>query len=311
MFLRTVFGWYRRRARDALGVQGGRCGAVTVIQRFGGALNLNIHFHSLLPDGVFVRDEVLGRVVFVRVPAPTNEDVETLVETVAFRVQRWLARRGHGDEPDAEPEPDLDDAGLAMQAASVAGRAAFGLRAGRRAQRIRTVRGRTFELPPRCAAIDGFTVHAGVVVGGHDPEAIERLCRYVCRPALAKGRIEEAPGGGVVLRFKRAWSAGTTALRMTELEFVEKLAALVPPPHANQVLYHGVFGPSAAWRDQVVPAPTRARAEPRLPEQGQGRPNGQPDEESLHAGLPVLAGQKVTLTLFAYAADARFSFLSR
>jgi len=29
-------------------------GGVTAIQRFGGALNLNVHFHSLMPDGSFV-----------------------------------------------------------------------------------------------------------------------------------------------------------------------------------------------------------------------------------------------------------------
>ena len=165
-----------------------------------------------------------------------------------------------------------DDAGLLLQAASAAGRAALGKRAGRRAQRIRTVAGRVVRLPPRCAAVDGYNVHAGVVVGGHDEEAVERLCRYVCRPALAKSRIEEAPGGGVVLRFKRPWSDGTTGLRLTDLELVQRLAALVPPPHANMVFYHGVFGPSAAWRDQVVP--TRPEPEPsrgRLTKRAQGR----------------------------------------
>jgi hypothetical protein len=29
----------------------GQCGAVTLIQRFGSALNLNVHFHLLIPDG--------------------------------------------------------------------------------------------------------------------------------------------------------------------------------------------------------------------------------------------------------------------
>ena len=271
VFLRAVFGWYRRRARRALGVRGARCGAVTVIQRFGGALNLNAHFHSLLPDGVFVRDEGLGRVRFVRVPAPTTEEVERLVEQVASRVTRWLAKRGFGEnEPAVEDDPE--DAGLLLQAASAAGRAALGRRAGRRAHRIRTVAGRVVRLPPRCAALDDYNVHAGVVVGGHDEEAVERLCRYVCRPALAKSRIEEAPGGGVVLRFKRPWSDGTTGLRLTDLELVQRLAALVPPPHANMVFYHGVFGPSAAWRDQVVP--TRPEPEPsrgRLTKRAQGR----------------------------------------
>ena len=254
-------------------VLGTRCGAVTVLQRFGGALNLNVHFHSLVPDGVFVRDGELGRVRFVRVPAPTTEDVERLVEKVAARVTRWLARRGFADEEPAV-EDDPDDAGVLLQAASAAGRAALGKRAGRRAERIRTVAGRVVQLPPRCAALDGYNLHAGVVVGGHDVEAVERLCRYICRPALAKSRIEPAPGGGVVLRFKRPWSDGTTGLRLTELELVQRLAALVPPPRANMLLYHGVFAPCAAWRDQVValppePQPSRGRLKKRS---GHGEP---------------------------------------
>ena len=51
--VRAVLGFYRRRARCA-GVPDGRSGAVTVIQRFGGGLQLNVHFHSLVLDGVFV-----------------------------------------------------------------------------------------------------------------------------------------------------------------------------------------------------------------------------------------------------------------
>jgi hypothetical protein len=50
VFNRAVFGFYRARGRR-LGVRGGRTGSVTVIQRFGGALNLNVHFHTLVPDG--------------------------------------------------------------------------------------------------------------------------------------------------------------------------------------------------------------------------------------------------------------------
>ena len=62
----------------------------------------------------------------------------------------------------------------------------------------------------------------------------------------------------MLVRFKRAWSDGTTGLRLTGLEFVQRLAALVPPPHANMILYHGVFGPGSAWRDAVVPTPPEA-----------------------------------------------------
>jgi hypothetical protein len=44
-----VLGCQRERARRILGVAGG-CGAVTVVQRFGGALNMNVHLHVLVLD---------------------------------------------------------------------------------------------------------------------------------------------------------------------------------------------------------------------------------------------------------------------
>ena len=51
-----------------------KTGAVTLIQRFGSALNLNIHFHMLFLDGVYV---VNGeRPVFRRLPAPTSQALE-------------------------------------------------------------------------------------------------------------------------------------------------------------------------------------------------------------------------------------------
>jgi putative transposase len=50
--VRAVLGWYRRRARRASVVEG-RSGSVTVIQRFGSGLQLNVHAHTLAVDGVF------------------------------------------------------------------------------------------------------------------------------------------------------------------------------------------------------------------------------------------------------------------
>ena len=47
------FAWQRRRGR-ALGIRDGQTGAVTFVQRFGGALNLHPHTHSIVPDGLFV-----------------------------------------------------------------------------------------------------------------------------------------------------------------------------------------------------------------------------------------------------------------
>ena len=45
-FLCAVFAALRRRARRVCGVPRGQCGAVVFVQRFGDALNLNVHFHA-------------------------------------------------------------------------------------------------------------------------------------------------------------------------------------------------------------------------------------------------------------------------
>ena len=47
---------------------------MTLIQRFGSALNLNVHFHMLVLDGVYRRDVAQGRLRFVPVPAPSTEE---------------------------------------------------------------------------------------------------------------------------------------------------------------------------------------------------------------------------------------------
>jgi hypothetical protein len=68
-------------------------GAVTLIQRFGSALNLNIHFHMLFLDGVYIEDKY-GISRFRQVRAPTSDELSKLTHTIAHRVGRYLERRG-------------------------------------------------------------------------------------------------------------------------------------------------------------------------------------------------------------------------
>ena len=65
---------------------------------------------------------------------------------------------------------------------------------------------------------------------------------------LAKSRLETREDGTVVIRLKQPWADGTGAIQLSRLELMERLAALVPPPRKNQVLYHGVLASRAAWR---------------------------------------------------------------
>lgn len=59
---------------------------------------------------------------------------------------------------------------------------------------------------------------------------LEQLCRYSTRPALANERVQTNAAGQVVLKFKTHWRDGTTHLAMSPLEFMQRLAALVPRP---------------------------------------------------------------------------------
>lgn len=89
--VRAVLGFlWRRAGRD--GVGDGRSGAVVVVQRFGGALNLNVHLHALVPDGVFTNDG--GAVRFHPVPTLTRDDVAEVVALIARRRTMLLSRSG-------------------------------------------------------------------------------------------------------------------------------------------------------------------------------------------------------------------------
>jgi hypothetical protein len=255
VFVRTILGWLRRRAgRD--GVADGRSGAVTVIQRFGGALNLNIHVHALVIDGVFVRTG--EGVSFHAAGRLTRDEVGAVVAVAARRLARLLERRGLTASAEergvtdrrAEEAPVL--AGLA--AASVQGLVALGPQAGARVARY----GEPAEEPApvtlgSChARADGYDLHAGIVVRAGERERLERLCRYALRPPVAQARLRVDADGYVWLGLRRRWADGTTHLRFEPVALLARLAVLVPRPRINLVLYHGVLAPRAAWRAAVV-----------------------------------------------------------
>ena len=81
-----------------------------------------------------------------------------------------------------------------------------------------------------CADIDGFSLHAAVRCAADDRPALEQLCRYITRPALANERVQTNAAGQVVLKLKTPWRDGTTHLVMSPLAFMQRLAALVPRP---------------------------------------------------------------------------------
>jgi hypothetical protein len=117
------------------------------------------------------------------------------VVAIAEASEAWLGKQGYG--PEEEIDPEGDDAQAVLQQASLLGQAALGPRAGRRARRVQLVGGRKVDLPPRCAAFEGYNLHAGVGLGARERDALERLCRYLLRPPLARDRLQRHPDGTV------------------------------------------------------------------------------------------------------------------
>jgi hypothetical protein len=104
----------------------------------------------------------------------------------------------------------------------------------------------------RQARIGGFDLHANTSVRAKNRPKLERLCRYLLRPPVAEDRLSFAPDGSVLLRLKTPWRDGTSHIALEPLELLEKLAALIPRPYVNLIVYHGVLAPNAKWRREVV-----------------------------------------------------------
>jgi Putative transposase len=75
--------------------------------------------------------------------------------------------------------------------------------------------------------------------------------------------------GQVVLTLKTPWRDGTTHLVMSPLEFMQRLAALVPRPRLHLIRFHGVLAPNATMRAQVVPKESAQPAQAAPPETGE------------------------------------------
>jgi hypothetical protein len=256
IFVRAVFASIRRRAGIPASNRQARCGTVTFIQRFSDALNLDPHFHTLALDGIYV-ESGRDQLVFQHVPPPSDAEVARVADRVQHRVARLLERRGMGPQADLGEADALwhDEPLLAeLYGASVSGRIATGPRAGRRVARVGDAMD-VEALPSgrRCAAVAGYSVHAGVCVPAHDRMRLERLARYAGRPPLATERLSLLPDGRLLYRLKHRWRDGTTHVIYEPLELMERLAALVPPPRFNLTRYSGVLAPGATFRPLVVP----------------------------------------------------------
>ena len=139
------------------------------------------------------------------------------------RITRALVRSGvlvaqeYDDEEQLwlDLDPEGEDALTQLQGASIRFAVAVGPIAGRKTLRLHTpgaaLDGPGREPPkPFTAARDGFSLNAAVGCNAGERRKLERLCRYVARPAIALERLSRDGDGLVVYELKHPFRDGTT-----------------------------------------------------------------------------------------------------
>ena len=102
--------------------------------------------------------------------------------------------------------------------------------------------------------VAGFSLHAGVATKANERTKLERLCRYITRPAISTKRLSMTRNGRVRYELKTPWRNGTTHVIFEPLDFISRLVSLIPKPRVNLTRYHGVFAPNSKHRARVTPA---------------------------------------------------------
>ena len=125
------------------------------------------------------------------------------------------------------------------------------------------------------------TAHANTQVPAHRCDQLERLIRYTARGAVSLERLAQDANGDLVSTFTHPWSDGTTGIRLSPLELLEKLTALVPLPRVHLVRYGGSLAPHSHLRSAIMPT-TR-----------------QQGEEETDTGLPCWSWARLLKCVFA------------
>ena len=220
-----------------------KTGAVTLIQRFGSALNLSIHFHVLFLDGVYAVDSESEACGFHEIETPTPKEIGTVLHRISGRIARLLARTGFLERDTEQNYPTLndseDDVINSLQGSSITYRIAVGPQRGKKVFMLQTL--------PAIDELDGtrerfllakeggFSLHADVAAKSYDRVKVERLCRYIARPSVSTQRLKLVAGGRI--SYERVFNIDVTLCRHCQGP-VKIIACIEDPQVITRILAH-------------------------------------------------------------------------
>ena len=195
-------------------------GAVSFLHRFGSSLNPHFHYHLIVVDGLFeaTRDDTDQTSANPESPLRFHE-ATALTPQLLERLQHTIRSRvlRHCRRQGLLEPHDAED----MLAWDHGG---------------------------------GFSLDASVRIEATDRTGLERLIRYCARPPFALDRLHivDDRSDQILYVLPKPDLAGRTALRLSALEFLDRLATILPPPRIHRHRYHGVFAPNAPLRPLVT-----------------------------------------------------------
>jgi hypothetical protein len=210
-------------------------------------------------NGVYAADNY-GKTRFHPIKAPTKSELNSLTHRISQRVAGFLEREGLLVRDDDNNYLALDgledDPMLQIHGYSITYRIATGKQQGRKVFTLQTIAPMAEQgLASGCAAdVAGFSLHAGVMSNAQDRCKLERLCRYIARSGVSEKRLAMTTYGKVRYQLKTPYRDGTTHVIFEPLDFIARLAALVPKPRVNLTRFHDVFAPNSRHRVTITPA---------------------------------------------------------
>ena len=175
-----------------------------------------------------------------------DDDGTQLVQKIADDIKKLCVRMGYlsydGDivqNSSLDPLFEEDSALYQATVHSIAGKIAFGPRAGHYVRRRCKGFGYDVEVPltkdKRCFSVNDFSLHANAAINTHSRDRLGSLVEYLARGPFSNERLTITPNGDVELTVKSRWKSGTTHLLFSPEEFRGNLVALIPPPRSHLV----------------------------------------------------------------------------
>ena len=187
-------------------------GGVSFIHRFGASLNVHLHFHCVVMEGLFLADED-NNLSYQAVKGLTQDDINEVQQRARVRILKAFKRWELLQDYDVENMLGWQGGG-------------------------------------------GFSVDGSVNIHKNDRKGLERLLRYCARPMFASERLTKLSDDMLIYKPTKQWKSHTgqswQSIVLSPLEFIDKLALLVPPPRKHRHRYFGVLAPNSPYREAVT-----------------------------------------------------------